>query len=102
MDAIKNGRVEVNARACKPAHEVRADEVIVARIGEITRTLRVIGSPKSRVGAKLVTLYMEDLTPAEEYERKRLPNFIPVAYRMKGTGRPTKRDRREIDGLQET
>jgi len=101
VDAIKNGRVEVNARACKPSHDVRADEIIVARVGEITRTLRVIGSPKSRVSAKLVALYMEDLTPAAEYEKKRGPDSIPVAFRMKGNGRPTKKERREIDGLEE-
>src|SRR5262245_55916263 len=92
VDAIRNGRVEVNGRICKPAHEVRAEEMIVARVAEITRTVKVIASPKSRVGAKLVNQYMEDLTPKEELEKKRLPNFIPVAYRLKGSGRPTKRD----------
>lgn len=61
------------------------------------RTVRVISDPPSRVGAKLVAQYAEDLTPPEEYTKRREPNFIPVLMRDRGTGRPTKRERREID-----
>jgi ribosome-associated heat shock protein Hsp15 len=99
-DAIKAGHVSVNAQLAKPAREVRAGETIVAQIDHLTRTLRVIEMPASRVGAKLVPQFAEDLTPPEEYAKRREPNFIPVMLRPKGSGRPTKRDRRQIEGLE--
>ena len=98
-DAIKAAHVTVNGLPAKPAREVRAGEMIVAQVGDITRTVRVIAFPSSRVGAKLVPDFAEDLTPPEEYSKRREPNFIPPILRPKGAGRPTKRDRREIDGL---
>lgn len=98
-DAIKAGHVTINGQTCKPARDVRPGETIVARVGDITRTVKVIGAPASRVGAKLVPQYAEDLTPPEEYTKHREPNFIPALLRPKGTGRPTKRDRRVIDGM---
>jgi ribosome-associated heat shock protein Hsp15 len=98
-EAIKAGHVRVNDLTAKPAREVRSGESIVAQIEHITRTLRVIDFPPSRVGAKLVPQFAEDLTPPEEYAKRREPNFIPVMLRPKGAGRPTKRDRRQIEGL---
>ena len=98
-DAIKAAHVTVNGQPAKPAREVRAGELIVAKVGDITRTVRVVAFPPSRVGAKLVPDFAEDLTPPEEYTKRREPNFIPPILRPKGSGRPTKRDRREIDGL---
>src|SRR3954463_4119658 len=69
-EAIKSGRVQVNGVAMKPAHEVRAGELIAIRMEQgalaWTRTLRAIGAPPSRVGAKLVAQFTEDLTSAEE------------------------------------
>jgi ribosome-associated heat shock protein Hsp15 len=99
--AIKAGHVTVNGQPTKPAHTVRAEELVVARAGEITRTLKVIAAPASRVGAKLVTQFAEDLTPPEEYEKRREPNFLPGILRPKGAGRPTKRERRELEGMEE-
>lgn len=96
-EAIKGGHVQINGLPCKPARIVKCGETVVARVGEITRTVRVISDPPSRVGAKLVAQYAEDLTPPEEYTKRREPNFIPVLMRDRGTGRPTKRERREID-----
>lgn len=98
-DAIKGGHVTVNGQACKAAREVREGELIVAKVGDITRTVKVIAAPKSRVGAKLVADFAQDLTPPEEYTKRSEPNFIPPILRPKGSGRPTKRDRREIDGM---
>src|SRR5688572_7859657 len=89
-EAIKAAHVTVNGQPSKPAHTVRAGEMIVARVGEITRTLKVIAAPPSRVGAKLVAGFAEDLTPPEEYEKRREPNYIPAILRPKGAGRPTK------------
>ena len=102
-DAIKNGRVQVNGAAMKPAHEVRAGELIAVRMdhGAVawTRTLRVIGAPPSRVGAKLVAQFAEDLTTAEELAKRdiREPSLLPPGFRAPGMGRPTKRERREMD-----
>ena len=99
-EAIKGGRVKVNEVATKPAHEVRAAEIVTVTLPTIVRTLRVMVAPRSRVGAKLVREYMEDLTPAEEFERQRERAAAP-GMREAGSGRPTKRERREIDELEE-
>jgi ribosome-associated heat shock protein Hsp15 len=98
--AIRSGAVRVNATVMKPAHEPRTGEVVVAKVGRITRTLRVLAMPPSRVGAKLVPGYAEDLTPPEEYQRPREAQLLPPGYRPRGSGRPTKRERREIDELE--
>jgi ribosome-associated heat shock protein Hsp15 len=99
-EAIRGGRVKINNEPIKAAHEARADELIVVSFPTITRIVRVLDAPKSRVGAKLVPLYLEDLTPPEEFERQRALNFAPGA-RAAGTGRPTKRERRDLDELTE-
>lgn len=100
-EAIRAGRAKVNGAATKPAHEARAGEIVTVRIGVCLRTLRVIGAPPSRVAAKLVPQFAEDLTPPEEFERERALRSHPMGLRAKGAGRPTKRERREIDRLGE-
>ena len=97
--AIRAGSVEVNARPAKPAREVRAGETVTVRQGLILRTLRVVAAPPSRVGAKLVPQYCTDLTPASELEQVREQRMQQVLAREKGSGRPTKRERREVDRL---
>lgn len=97
--AISAGSVEVNDRPAKPAREVHPDETITVRQGLITRTLRVVAAPWSRVAAKLVPQYCTDLTPASEFEKVREQRLQQVLAREKGLGRPTKRERREIDRL---
>ena len=94
-EAIKGGHVKVNGAAAKPAHEVKQGEGITARTGVVTRTLRVMDTPRSRVGAKLVAQYAEDLTPAEEWEKQRAAHLPAPGARPRGMGRPTKRDRRQ-------
>ncbi len=96
-DAIKGGHVRVNEQPCKPSREVRAGNTVVARVEIMTRTVRVIAVPPSRVAAKLVAQFAEDLTPPEEYARRPEPNLIPPMFRPQGSGRPTKRDRRATD-----
>jgi ribosome-associated heat shock protein Hsp15 len=100
-EAVKAAHVTVNGQPSKPAHTVRAGEMVVARVGILTRTLKVLAAPPSRVGAKLVPEFAEDLTPPEEYEKPREPNFLPAILRPKGAGRPTKRERRELEELEE-
>lgn len=88
-DAIKAGRVRANGHEVKPSHEVRQGEVIAANIGPMQRTLRVIGTPDSRVGAKLVPDFAEDLTPPEEYEKQRTERVLrPVFPSLSGIFKP--------------
>jgi len=98
-DACRAGSVDVNNLVAKPAREVHAGEVVVVRLGLFTRTLRVVGVPRSRVGAKLLPDFCVELTPPEEFEKLRARSVQQGLAREKGSGRPTKRDRREIDGF---
>ena len=98
-EAIKGGLVKVNGERSKPAHEPKPGEMITARVGVMTRTVRFLAAPKSRVGAKLVADFAKDLTPPEERAKRPPPNLLPPGFRPKGTGRPTKRERRVIDDL---
>lgn len=98
-EACSNGKVQINGQDTKPARTVHLGEVITARTGDITRTMKVKGLLETRVGAKLVTNYLDDLTPPEELNKPRDPNFMTPVLRPKGAGRPTKRDRRRLDGL---
>lgn len=97
--AIQAGSVEINELPAKPAREVHAGEIVTVRQGLIRRTLRVVGAPRSRVGAKLVPEYCIDLTPESEFEKVREQRVQQVLARERGSGRPTKRDRRALDRL---
>lgn len=98
-EACRAGSVEINERVAKPAREVQAGEVVTVKLGLFTRTLRVVGVPRSRVGAKLLPDFCVDLTPPEEFEKLRERSALQMLAREPGSGRPTKRDRREIDGF---
>jgi ribosome-associated heat shock protein Hsp15 len=91
-DAIKEGSVRANGHEVKPSHEVRPGEVIMANVGTLHRTLRVLGTPPSRVGAKRVPEFVEDLTPPEEYERQREERVLrPMFPSLSGVFRPKDR-----------
>jgi ribosome-associated heat shock protein Hsp15 len=94
--AVKAGQVAVDGLSAKPARTVHPGERISARTGDITRIYRVLGEPPSRVGARHVPEFAEDLTPPSELET-RMGALMEQAYRPKGEGRPTKRDRRRIE-----
>jgi ribosome-associated heat shock protein Hsp15 len=100
-EAVKGGHVKINGAATKPAHDAKPGEVVTAHIGVITRTVKVLDAPHSRVGAKLVVQYAEELTPPEEFEKQRVAALRPAGARPRGAGRPTKRERRLLDGLAE-
>jgi ribosome-associated heat shock protein Hsp15 len=100
-DACRVGAVEVGGLVAKPAREVRVGEVVTVRQGIVTRTLGVLAVPVSRLGAKLVPAHCKDLTPPEEYEKAREQRLQHLLAREKGSGRPTKRDRRLTDKLWE-
>ena len=97
--ACTGGKVRINDQPVKPSREVRVGEIVQATTPALTKTVRVLALLEKRVGAKLVSEYFEDLTPASEYEKQREPNLQPFIFRKKGAGRPTKKDRRDIDGL---
>lgn len=98
-EACRAGSVTINELPAKPAREVHTGEVVAVRQGLFTRTLRVVGVPRSRVGAKLLPEFCADLTPPEEFEKLRERSVQQVLAREKGSGRPTKRERRRLDDL---
>jgi ribosome-associated heat shock protein Hsp15 len=98
-EACHGGHVKVNGVPAKPARAVRIGDMIVAVTGELIRSVKVTALLEARVGAKLVPQYLEDLTPPEEYAKRREAELAPIGLRPKGAGRPTKRDRRVIDSF---
>lgn len=98
--ACRAGHVKIKGENVKPSRTVHLSEVITARTGDITRTVKVIGLLQNRVGPKLVEKYLEDLTPAAEYLRAAEDRRLPQApQRPKGAGRPTKKERRQLEEL---
>ncbi|WP_456420778.1 RNA-binding S4 domain-containing protein [Lutibacter sp.] len=99
-EACRKGHIKVNGESVKPSKAIFNHEKITVRKNQINFELEVLDIPKNRVGAKLVDLYRKDITPAEEFEKFELLKYAKDYYRKKGTGRPTKKDRRDIDELQ--
>lgn len=97
--ACNTGRILVNGQPAKPARTVRPGDLIVAPIAGLTRTVKVIAPLESRIGAKLVPKYLEDLTPAEEFQKPHEQFIAAPGRRPKGSGRPTKRDRRVLSSF---
>ncbi|KGL63626.1 RNA-binding S4 domain-containing protein [Polaribacter sp. Hel1_85] len=99
--ACKKGQVKIDGKSLKPSKEVFGDELVIVRKNQINYQIKVLDLPESRLGAKLVDLYRKDVTPKEEFEKTDLLKFAKDYYRKKGTGRPTKKDRRDIDNYQD-
>jgi len=95
----RNGRVQVNGLDAKPGRDIHVGETVTARVGAVTRTLKVAGIPRSRVSAKQLAEFLTDLTPAAEYERAKQAGIEHLLARQRGEGRPTKKDRREMGRL---
>ena len=89
-------------KKCKPSKEVYGNEVILVRKNQINYKIQVLDIPESRVGAKLVDLYRKDLTPKEEFDKTEMLKYSKDYYRKKGIGRPTKKDRRDIEDYYDT
>jgi len=98
-DACKGGKVKLNGLDVKPSREIKAGDMLTARKGQVLFTFRVIEPVDKRQGAKLVPQYAENLTPPEELEKMRAPVETFFFKRDRGTGRPTKKDRRQMDSL---
>lgn len=97
--ACRSGKVLLGELEAKPGRDIHIGEVVTVRIGALTRTLQVIGLPRSRVAAKQLPEFMTDLTPPAEYERARQAGIEHLLARQRGEGRPTKKDRREMGRL---
>ncbi|WP_026753178.1 RNA-binding S4 domain-containing protein [Sediminibacter sp. Hel_I_10] len=97
--ACKKGHIKVNGQSVKPSREVYATDKVEVRKNQVNYQLTVNDTPPNRVGAKLVDIYITDTTPKEAFEAQDLLKYSKDYYRKKGTGRPTKKDRRDIDGF---
>ena len=98
-EECKKGRVTIDNAEAKPSRMVDIGEVISVRKPPITYTYRIIGLTGNRVGAKLVPQYLEDITPSEQLELLELQRLAGKQGRDRGTGRPTKKDRRDIESF---
>ena len=98
-DACKGGKVRINGADTKPSKLVKPGDMIVARKGAVTYTYKVIQLIDKRQGAKLVPNYAENLTPPEELAKLRAPVETFFLKRDRGAGRPTKKDRRQMEDL---
>jgi ribosome-associated heat shock protein Hsp15 len=101
-NACKKGHVKINGQVVKASREVYPTDKIELRKDQINFIILVNDLPTSRVGAKLVDIYRTDLTPKEAFEARDLLKYSKDYYRKKGTGRPTKKDRRDIDDFYDT
>ena len=96
-DEIKKNRVSIGASPVKSSKEVKVGDIIKIRKNQIDYKIKVLQIPKSRLGAKLVPLHIKDVTDKEQYELLKLRRMSQDYYRGKGEGRPTKKDRRDMD-----
>ena len=98
-EACKGGKVKLSGVNVKPSKEVHAGDVLHVRKGLVTYVYRVLQPTEQRVGAKLVPQFAEDLPPPEELEKLRAPVESFFLSRERGAGRPTKKDRRDIERI---
>ena len=98
-DACKHGKVIINNIECKPSRTIKIGEIISVRKLSIVYTYKIIGITGNRQPAKNVSEYMENITPQEELDKLTANNTTFFIQRDKGTGRPTKKERRVLDEL---
>ena len=99
-EACKKNHITVNGQVAKASKEVFPSDKVTFRKDQITHIISVLDIPANRVGAKLVDIYRKDETPAESFAHLELLKLSKDHYRKNGTGRPTKKDRRDIDGIE--
>lgn len=95
----KKGQVKVNGQKVKPSKEILPHDKIEVKKNQLLRILEVLDIPKNRISAKLVALYVTEKTDLSTLKNKKLQNLSNNFQREAGTGRPTKKDRREINEL---
>ena len=99
--AVRTNKVTVNGAYAKPSREVKIGDVIAVRKMQVTYSYKVLDLVSSRQPAKNVPLYCLNVTPQEELDKLNVPRETIFIVRDRGTGRPTKKERRELDGLME-
>lgn len=98
-DACKNGRVSIAGVGVKPSRPVKVGEIIDVRKPPVTYSFRILKTIEQRVGAKLLSEIYENVTAPEQYELLEMNRISGFINRAKGTGRPTKKDRRDMDAF---
>ncbi|MCF0191607.1 MAG: RNA-binding S4 domain-containing protein [Marinilabiliaceae bacterium] len=98
-EAIKKGRITMGGTQVKASRIVKIGDVVSVRVPPATRSFSIIDIPRSRVGAKLVPNYITEVTPQDQLEIIELQRLASTMNRQKGLGRPTKKDRRDIDSF---
>ena len=96
-EACKKGHVSIGERTAKPAHNVRVGDIVSVKKAPITYSFKVLQCAEHRVGAKLVPELMENVTPQEQYNILEMSKMSGFVDRARGTGRPTKKERRDLD-----
>lgn len=98
-DACKNGRVTVNNVNVKPAHLIKVGETVCVRKPPVTYSFKVLQTIEQRVGAKLIPQIYENVTTPDQYELLEMNRISGFVNRARGTGRPTKKERRSLDAF---
>lgn len=99
VDACKNGRVTINGVNVKPSHMVKAGEVVAVRKPPVTYSFKILKTIEQRIGAKLLPEIYENVTTPDQYELLEMNRISGFVDRARGTGRPTKKDRRDMDAF---
>lgn len=100
-DACKNGRVTIGGVTVKPSHTVKTGDVVSVKKPPITYSFRILTCLETRVGAKLIPQVLEDVTDPKQYELLEMSRISGFVDRQRGTGRPTKKERRALDNFVE-
>ncbi len=98
-DACKNGRVTINKVNVKPSHTIKAGEVVDVKKPPVVYSFKVLKTIEQRVGAKMLPEIYENVTDPKQYELLEMSRISGFVDRMRGTGRPTKKDRRALDAF---
>ena len=96
-EACKKGHISIGDRTAKPAHNIRVGDIVNVKKAPITYSFRVLKCAENRVGAKLVPELMENITSQEQYEILEMSKISGFIDRQRGTGRTTKKERRDLD-----
>ncbi len=100
-EACKKGRIYIDNNSVKPSRMIRIGDVIQVKKPPVTYSFKVVDISQKRMGAKLVPEFMENVTPPEEYEILEMNKISGFVDRQRGTGRPTKKDRRDMNQFTE-
>lgn len=98
-EACRNNRVTINDAYTKPSRDVKTGDIVSVKKLPVTWTFRVLEPISNRQPAKNVPMYAENITPQEELDKLNVPRETIFIQRDRGTGRPTKKERRELDEL---